>query len=108
MENARLQALFNFLKEDPKDPFTIYAIATEYSGINEIKAMEYYDLLLKEHSAYLPAYYHAAKLYEKMGDYFKAGEVYQKGMELSLRQKNIKAHQELMNAYNEMNFMNEE
>jgi tetratricopeptide (TPR) repeat protein len=108
MENARLQELFNFLKDDPEDPFIIYAIATEYSGIDEPKAMEYYDLLLKHHSAYLPTYYHAGKLYEKRGNHLKAAELYQKGMELSLSQKDMKAHRELMNAYNEMKLMNED
>ncbi|HXA00792.1 MAG TPA: hypothetical protein VNW99_02325 [Cytophagaceae bacterium] len=102
MENARLQELFNFLKEDPDDPFIIYAIAMEYGKVNLEKAMEYYDKLLKYHNNYLPTYYHAAKLYEMIGNNLKASELYKKGMEISLAQKDMKAYRELMNALNEM------
>jgi tetratricopeptide (TPR) repeat protein len=102
MENARLQELFNFLKEDPNDPFIIYAIATEYGKTDADKAMEYYDRLLTTHSGYLPTYYHAAKLYELRGNNIKASELYKKGMELSLAQKDMKAYRELMNALNEI------
>lgn len=103
MENARLQELFNFLREDPDDPFLIYAIAIEYDKLNADKAMEYYDKLLKIHPNYLPGYYHAAKLYEKMGNNIKASELYKKGIELSVEQKNMKTYRELINALNEMN-----
>jgi tetratricopeptide (TPR) repeat protein len=102
MENARLKELFNYLEEDPNDPFIIYAIATEYIRIDEGKAIEYYDKLLKHHEDYLPTYYHAAKLYETKGDRLKAMELYEKGIKLSLMQKNMKAHRELQNALNEM------
>ncbi len=108
MENARLTQLFNFLKEEPKDPFNIYAIATEYTRIDEEKALEYFSMLLQDHESYLPTYYHAAKLYEKKGNHIKAAALYNKGIELSIEQKNMKTHRELMNALNEMNLMNED
>jgi tetratricopeptide (TPR) repeat protein len=108
MENARLQELFNFLREDPDDPFIIYAIAIEYSKADAGKAMEYFERLLKYHNHYLPAYYHAAKLYEAQRNNLKASELYKKGMEISLAQKDMKAYRELMNALNEMEQMNEE
>jgi tetratricopeptide (TPR) repeat protein len=107
MENARLQELFNFLKEDPDDPFVIYAIAMEYGKVDAGKAIEYYDKLLTHHTNYLPTYYHAAKLYEAKGDNFKASELYKKGIEISLAEKNTKTYRELMNALNEMNQTNE-
>jgi hypothetical protein len=102
MKNARLQELFNFLKEDPDDPFIIYAIAMEYGKVNVGKGMEYYDKLLKDHANYLPTYYHAAKLHEVKGNNLRASALYKKGMEISLAQKDTKAYRELMNALNEL------
>jgi tetratricopeptide (TPR) repeat protein len=101
MENARLQELFNFLREDPSDPFIIYAIAMEYSKVDIDKAIEYYEKLLTNHVNYLPAYYHAAKLYEIKGNNLRTSELYKKGMEISIAQKDMKTYRELMNALNE-------
>jgi len=101
MENARLQELFNFLREDPSDPFIIYAIAMEYSKVDIDKAIEYYEVLLTNHTSYLPAYYHAAKLYEMKGNNLRTSELYKKGMEISISQKDMKTYRELMNAFNE-------
>ncbi|MFL5731395.1 MAG: tetratricopeptide repeat protein [Cytophagaceae bacterium] len=108
MENARLQELLKFHREDPSDPFLIYALATEYLKTDAVQAEAYYSILLKDHPDYLPVYYHAAKFYEAKADYNQAAALYKKGIQLSLDQKNMKTHRELMNALNEMELMNGE
>ena len=42
---SRLQQLLAFYEEDPTDPFTIYALATEYRADDPKLAWEYYQKL---------------------------------------------------------------
>ena len=63
MNNARLDLLYKYLKDDPNDPFNLYAIATEYKRVNPSKAIEYYEKLIRQHPDYLPTYYHLAETY---------------------------------------------
>lgn len=101
MNSNRIEQLFQFLKEDPGDPFILYAIATEYLKTDEQKTLGYYIKLLTEHENYTGTYYHAAKLYEKMGDYSKAEEIYKKGMEVCRKNNKTHALNELQRAYRE-------
>jgi hypothetical protein len=99
MSSSKIEQLLEFLKEDPKDSFTLYALALEYEKTDGNKAKEYYDLLLNEHSDYLATYYHAAKWYEKL-DKEASKNIYRKGMELAQKQGKVKPYNELQNALN--------
>jgi tetratricopeptide (TPR) repeat protein len=101
MNNERLEQLFAFLKEDPDDAFTLYAIATEYIKTDIKQALQYYEQLLQHHPGYVPTYYHAASVYAQLGNAVKAKETYEKGLTVSLQQHNRHAHRELQNAYNQ-------
>lgn len=100
MNHNRLEQLFEFYKEDPSDPFTIYAIATEYRATEPEKALEYYEKLLAEHENYVGTYYHAAKLYEALNRPEDAEKTYQKGLKISRQEGNMHAFSELQQAYN--------
>ena len=102
MNSSRLEVLLKFLEEDPEDTFTIYALALEYANTDENKALEYYNLLLTDHESYIPTYYHAGKLYQKMGKLSEAESIYKKGMELSQKAHNFHAYDELHGAYNQL------
>ena len=102
MNESRLAQLFKFLEDDPNDAFTLYAIATEYRKENPQKALEYYEKLLREHESYVGTYYHAAKLYEELGQNDVAEQTYKKGMLISRREGNMHAFSELQQAYNKM------
>ncbi len=99
MSHSKIEQLLEFLKDDPMDSFTLYALALEYEKAEDKKAKEYYDLLLKEHPAYLATYYHAAKWYEK---YHKETslQIYKLGMELANKNGKVKTYNELQNALN--------
>jgi len=99
MTNSKIEQLLEFLKEDPKDSFTIYALALEYEKYDNTKAKEYYDLLLTEHPDYLATYYHAAKWYEK-SDRERAKAIYRSGITLARKEGKNKAYNELQNALN--------
>ena len=49
MNHSRLNQLLEFYKEDPNDPFNIYALATEYKSIDPEKALTYFELLIENH-----------------------------------------------------------
>ncbi|MCP2044037.1 tetratricopeptide repeat protein [Pontibacter sp. HSC-36F09] len=100
MSQNRLEQLFKFYEEDPNDPFTIYAIATELRGSDPQKAMEFYEKLLSEHERYVGTYYHAASLYAEFGQSEKAEQTYKKGMLISRQEGNMHAFAELQQAYN--------
>jgi len=101
MNQSRLEQLFEFLQEDPQDPFNWYAVATEYLKTDLQAALQYYEKLLNEHENYVPTYYHAARLYAQLGFSEKAQTTFQKGIRISQQQGNRNAHRELQNAYNE-------
>lgn len=104
MNATRLNHLLQFYKEDPKDPFNLYALATEYLSHQPEKALEYYEKLLIDFEDYLPTYYHAAKLYADLELPDKAEAIFQKGIELAKNQKEQMPLRELQNAYNEFLF----
>jgi tetratricopeptide (TPR) repeat protein len=100
MNSVRLERLFEFLKDDPNDPFTIYAIALEYFNEEPLKALEYFNLLLNNHEEYTSTYYHAGKLHEKLGNAEEAAKIYQKGIEICRKKREMHALSELQSALN--------
>jgi tetratricopeptide (TPR) repeat protein len=100
MNPSRLDQLLAFYADDPHDPFTIYAIATEYRSSDPQKARAYYEKLLREHETYVGTYYHAASLYDELGQKDEAEQVYKKGLRISRQEGNMHAFSELQQAYN--------
>ncbi|WP_181305502.1 tetratricopeptide repeat protein [Rufibacter sp. XAAS-G3-1] len=100
--NSRLTQLLAFYEEDPSDPFTIYAIATEYRPTDTGKARFYYEKLLAEHPEYVGTYYHAASLYLQLEEPQLAQQAYQKGMQVARQSGQQHAFSELQQAYNKM------
>ena len=99
MHNPKIDQLLEFLKEDPTDSFTIYALALEYEKSDSSKAEEFYKLLLTKHPDYLATYYQAGKFYEKY-DKDQSKKIYRDGMELAQQLKKMKAFNELQSALN--------
>jgi len=100
--NPRLTQLLAFYEEDPHDPFTVYAIATEYRAIDVEKARFFYEKLLHKHPDYVGTYYHVASLYLQLQEEELAKQAYQKGMQVSRQQGQQHAFSELQQAYNKM------
>jgi len=105
--NDRINALKNLLADDPEDSFLHYALGLEYvkAGDTEL-ALERFEILLHKHPDYLPVYYQAAHLYLENNNRENADIAFKKGIALANRLGNNKTYQELMNAYN--NFLYEE
>lgn len=103
--NQRLAQLLDFLKDEPNDPFLLYAIATEYKNGNDIaETISYFNRLLQEHPNYLATYYHAAHFFTDLEEFERAKMIYEKGIELAKEQQEKTALRELQNAYNMLLF----
>ncbi|MEQ8880170.1 MAG: tetratricopeptide repeat protein [Cyclobacteriaceae bacterium] len=103
----RIKQLELFHREDPDDPFIIYALATEHLQINKHKSKELFDLLLSKHPKYIGTYYHAAALYSELGDLQKAEQIYQAGIDMAESLNDHHALKELKSAYLNFQFENE-
>ena len=106
MSSPRLKKLLEFLQEDLNDPFTLYAVATEYRQEAPLKALYYYEKLLAEHPQYVATYYHAALLYVDLEKPDQAEQTFKRGIAVAKEQSEALALRELQGAYS--NFLFEE
>jgi tetratricopeptide (TPR) repeat protein len=107
MNNTRLQQLLAFLKEDPADPFILYALALEYTPNEPQLAKEYFGKILEKSPEYLPAYYQAAHLYAALGEAEIATGIFEKGIVLAKKLGDHATLRELQSAYEMHLFENE-
>ena len=99
MDSPRLQQLFAFLENSPKDSFITFAIAKEYEGLgNDQKALAYYLELCKNDADYVGTYYHLGKLYEKLERLDTAFQTYKDGMAIAKKMGDQHALSELAGA----------
>lgn len=105
--SSRIELLLQFVKEEPDNPFNLYALALEYQNTDMRKALEYFEDLLKNHADYLPTYYHAAALFVELGLIEEANQTYIEGIALAESQNNQHSLRELKNAYQNFLFEND-
>tara|TARA_R110002051_G_scaffold189962_1_gene259096 strand:+ start:99 stop:431 length:333 start_codon:yes stop_codon:yes gene_type:complete len=103
----RIQLLRQFTEEEPENPFNWYALAIEFRESDPEEAISLFARLLSHHPSYLATYFPAAHLYAEIGDLEQAKVIFEKGIVLSREQKNLKAQQELQNAYQNFLFEND-
>lgn len=95
----RINILRQFLKDDPNDVFSMYALALEYVKAVELKkALALMTSLLENHPDYLPAYYQLGKLLEQVNNKEEALVTYQKGILLAKEKGNLHTASELRGA----------
>lgn len=95
----RLESLIEFYREDPTDPFNLYALALEYQQIEPHKATECFLILLSEFPDYLPTYYQAAEWFFSLDDFNRTESIYQAGIALAEKTNATKTLKELRGAY---------
>ena len=94
MNLARLKMLEEFAREDPSDPFNLYALALEYQSFDPDKATSLFDQLLAQHPTYVPTYYHAGNFFlERDSD--KAIGILRRGKEHAIAANDRKAAGEI-------------
>ncbi len=98
MTLSRVDQLLEFHKQDPDDPFPLYALALEYIDSDQPTAKLYFDKLLLRHKEYLPTYYKSAELYIEIGNTQKAKTLLEDGIKLAEKLSDHKTKEELKNA----------
>jgi cytochrome c-type biogenesis protein CcmH/NrfG len=98
MNTDRIKMLEQFLKDDPTDPFNLYALALEFKNQDSKKTEKLFDQLLEQHSNYLPTYYIAGNFFADQSHLEKGLEVLRKGLALAIEQKDKSAARELKSA----------
>jgi tetratricopeptide (TPR) repeat protein len=102
--NKRQEALLEFYKKDPDDPFILYGLALEYIQENNLQqAEEYFKELMEKHPDYVPGYMQYARLMEKENNIEKAKELYKKGIEEANKSGDKKAAKEMEDFLDELN-----
>jgi len=104
MSLNRLTQLQQFYDDNPEDPFNIYALALEYQKTNIEKSRALFETLIDAHPEYVPTYYHAAKLFEQIGEKEKAIATFEAGISMARKQNQVKAARELQSALDELTF----
>jgi len=98
--HPRIQALLEFIKEDPEDASAKYMLALEYIKAGQYEeALQWMTDVHLNHSNYLPNYYHYGKLYERLSILEKAAEIYTEGMAVAREQNDQHTFMELKGAF---------
>jgi len=99
MDNWRLEHLKALHAEDPEDDFVLYALAQEYSKLGLLQdSLDHYLLLKGKSPDYVGLYYHLAGLYAEMDESEKALKIYDEGITVANKLKDLHALGELKNA----------
>jgi len=103
MSNSKIALLESFLKQDPNDEFTRFALAMELKKSGDIEKSEsvYCDLLELDPD-YVGAYYHLGKLYEESGRLELAQQTYKTGIDIAHKVNDLHAASELQQALMEI------
>lgn len=103
MENSRIEQIKTFLKESPEDAFLNYALAIEYLGINNTnEAKIIFENLIQNNPDYSATYYHFGKLIQNQGNRELAISIFENGIKIADKNKELHAAAELRSALNEL------
>lgn len=98
-QHDKIQRLAFNLKKNPNDSFSKFALALELLKRDQVtKAVVLFESILEQDPDYLGVYYHLGKLYQKMSQYQKAGELFNRGIDLAEKQQNKRTKSELAEA----------
>ena len=96
VDESRVAALQDILKENPNDAFARYALGLEYSGSGETEAaLSEFDQLLAAHPGYTNGYFMAAQVLDRAGRINEARSMLLKGIESARQSNNQHARSEM-------------
>ena len=102
-EPTRIELLKSYLKSDPDDAFTKYALALEFIKCgDDTEAEKLMENIFNVHTDYLPNYYHYGKLLERKGAIKGAIVIYQAGINRAKTERNSHTLSELQNACDDL------
>lgn len=103
LEKTRLEMLQQALAASPDNAFLRYGLAMELANAGRAEeAAAEFEHLLTHHPDYAATYYQAGMLYARLNRTDKAREVLTKGLQVTGRQGNTHAQQEIQAALDEL------
>jgi tetratricopeptide (TPR) repeat protein len=103
MTGSRIESLQQFLRDDPDDCFTHYAIALEYVSLGRIpEAVSKFEEVISRDSQYVPAYQQLGMLLIRQGRTPDALATLQKGIEIAAQAGDARARAEMQEALDEL------
>lgn len=78
--NRIIEQLEQFAKEDPHDPFNLYALALEYLKVDAVRAEQLFAQLIAQHASYVPTYYQLGQLYAEQGKIEESLSTFEQGI----------------------------
>ena len=109
MSTDRISQLEIYLKEDPTDAFSKYALALEYSKLqNNEMAIRMLCQLKEQQPEYLALYYQLGKFYETNHQQDNAISIYKYGIQIAQKQNNRHTLAELKQALSEISDADDE
>lgn len=98
-----MQKLVGFLKENPQDSFSRFALALEQLKAGDVnRAREHFEFIQRNDPGYVGVYYHLGKLYQNTGNPEKAIKTFTSGISVARNAQNHHAANELEQALQEI------
>lgn len=95
----RLALLQDFLRDDPDDPFTRFALAQEHAKQGDTdSALGFYEALVRDRPDYVGTYYHLGALYRALDRDDDARDTLRAGIEAATAAGDTHARAELQGA----------
>jgi lipoprotein NlpI len=98
----RLEQLQQFYKEEPNDPFNLYALALEVAKSQPHQAFQVFKQLMTGFPDYVPAYYQAATLSLELALSNETKIILENGMSWAKSKNDMKAFNEMRQLLNEV------
>lgn len=95
MNLERIKLLEKYIQEDPKDPFTRYALALELAHEEQERSITLFLSLIKDMPQYVPPYYQAVIILTEQNRIEEAKIVVEQGIKMARMQNDHKAAAEL-------------
>jgi len=82
----RIEILQGFLKENPNDSFSRYALALEYAKLGQHEtAVQEFETVKKNDPDYVATYFQLGQLYQKMGQTHEAEKTFRTGITVATK-----------------------
>lgn len=103
MSDNNLKKLAAFIKKNPDDSFSKFALALEFrkQGMYK-KSRILFENILKNDPEYVGVYYHLGKLYETLDRVPEARKLYRQGISVADKQRELRTKSELEEALEQL------